>query len=441
MHIMKSNNIKKTEVHLRSINKESFDFVNNLRKRRRYTWNEMFNHLKYNDKRFISLLDRGMIQDNCAIKSMQTVSLLLPKWCDNIAKNMDDILVSGDISCLVCKTRKDNTCKKIEKLKQMANDPSNVYTEEEISKELSIPLEMTKKLIFNSAVYSFVNIAGSVLCYNCDNYIINEKPALIIGGGPSLEQYNHLELLKKYGFDGDIFTVSKVLKDVLDKGIVPKYVGALDADYFDTTFFDHEIVDKHADKIEALFGINIHPTTAQRWKGNKHYFIGYIGESDMPNISHVLHLMTHCSNISASGNVGSCLYNIASFLGYNPIVMIGMDLSFPTLKNMKEYYPTAKEEDWNKDYEVNGKKIKMIQRGWNPVYKKSYYLEPVYASYKESHLSWVKALYIHGLKTINCSEQGSLHSKYITNMTFEEYLKNQKTTSYPSKPLFVKENK
>lgn len=411
--------------HIRSLNKESWDSINELRRLRKYSWRAFFDHLHKYKKDFTLFLSRDAGAKLCTEKSLQTVSILLPKWCDNIARNMPDILSSGDISCLVCKSKKNNTCLKTDKLREMVFDKIHEYELEDIAKECGIPDEYINYMLRQLYTYHFIPIAGSVMCIDCPNRVTYPKPALIIGGGPSLKHHDHLKLLKEHGFDGDIFVVSKSLKEVLDHGIIPKYVGALDAEEFDTTFFDHDIADKYSDQITGLFGITTHPTTQERWKGQRHYFSGYISEVETPNISHIFHLMTRTSNISVSGNIGSCMYNIASFLGYNPIVMIGMDLSFPTLENMKQYYPNSTEDDWKRKIKVGDKEVPMYKRGYNPELQKQYFMDSVYESYVISHKSWAKTLHAQGIRTINCTEQGALHSEYIENMRFEEYLKNQ----------------
>jgi len=417
---------KKIEVHLRGINKKHYDEVNLLRKQRKYKWHDFFEHLYTYRRNVVNLLNRGIEPDLCVIKSAQTVTALLPKWCDNISKNMSDIIINGDIADIICKTRKDNKCWKITKLKEMCTDPNKEYEKEDIAAECQIPVQELETYIKHAYTYTHVGCAGSNICSPCHEYVRANKPALIIGGGPSLEQHNHLEMLKEYGFDGDIFVVSKELKNVLEHGIVPTYTGALDAEEFDTSFFDHDIVDKHSDQITAFFGINIHPTTVQRWKGKRYYFSGYLSEADMPNISHTLHLLTHTSQLSVSGNIGSCLYNIASFLGYNPIITIGLDLSFPTLQDLKNYYPKATKEDWKRKIQIGSKEIKQYYRRNNPVYNKQYYIDSVFESYAVSHKSWADTLYAYyNIKTINCSEQGSLYGNSITNIPFKEYLENK----------------
>lgn len=414
------------DFHIRSVDQKHYDEINKIRKMRGYTWSEMFEHMYTHRGAFISMMAREMKEDICSNKSAQTINKLLPKWCYNIGHNMPDILSAGDISQIVCDTRKDNSCHKLLTLKEKLYDKKNEYDIDDLSKELSIPPDITSILIRNIMTYQFQNGTGSSMCTNCSKYKQPEnKTALIIAGGPSLKTYGHLKLLKEYGFDGDIFIVSRVLKEALDNGIVPKYFGALDAEEFDTSFINHDIVDEYSDKMIGLFGINIHPTTVNRWKGKRYYFSGYVGE-EMPNISHLLHLITETSTISVSGNIGSCMFNIAAFLGYSKFVLIGMDLSFPSIKEMKEYYSYATEADWERKEIINGIEQPKYKRGYNPDFKNTYYTEPVFESYKLSTLSWAKSLTTNGSTVINCTGQGSLHGNGIISMNFEEYLKQNK---------------
>lgn len=418
---------KKIEVHFRGIDKKHYDEINLLRKQRKYSWYEFFKHLYSYKKNVIGLLNKSVEPDICMLKSAVTVTSLLPKWCDNIANNMSEIIKHGDIADLICKSRKENQCWKVSKLKEMCFDKSKEYEKEQVADECQIPVHELGTYIKHAYTYKHVGCAGSNICPSCENYIRHNKPALIIGGGPSLETYKHLDLLKEYGFDGDIFVVGKELKNVIEHNIIPTYVGALDAEEFDTSFFDHDIIKKNMNKITAFFAVNIHPTTVNIWNGKKYFFSGYLSETDMPNISHTLHLITHTSQLSVAGNIGSCLYNIASFLGYNPIVTIGMDLSFPTIKDMKTYFPNATDEDWERKIEISDNKyISQYHRRTNPVYNKQYYIDTVFDSYATSHKSWADTLYTYyNIKSINCSEQGSLYGGSILNIPFKEYLDNK----------------
>lgn len=74
---------------------------------------------------------------------------------------------------------------------------------------------------------------------------------------------------------------------------------------------------------------------------------------------------------------------------------------------------------------MGDKEAPMYKKMWNPVYKKPYYVDSVFESYKISHLSWAKSLAEQGIKTINCTEGGALHHNSIKNMKFEDFLKSK----------------
>ena len=91
--------------------------------------------------------------------------------------------------------------------------------------------------------------------------------------------------------------------------------------------------------------------------------------------------------------------------------MIGMDLSFPTIRDLHKEYP---------DVEVEYKK------GYNPFFKKSYYVNNVFETYRLVTVSCMAmSLATSGLQSINCTEAGSVHGKGVECMRFEDYLKGQ----------------
>ena len=161
--------------------------------------------------------------------------------------------------------------------------------------------------------------------------LATNTPALIISGGPSLYNTDVLDVLEDEGFNGDIFAVGRVLKTLLDREIIPKYVGFLDAEQFDTTFIDYEIVDEYADEMTALMGTVVHPTTVRRWPGEIAFYNGWVPDWATPNISHMLHLFTNKIVMNVGGNVGSALWNTSVMFENNPI---GMKYRIVTGKQM-----------------------------------------------------------------------------------------------------------
>lgn len=408
------------EKHFRKLPKESFDNINKSRKICKLTWGEVFERLDSKKELLLNrILGINPHATHCQEQSVATITRLLPLWCENISGNMEYINKYGPATKIICDTHPN--CWKLEKLHEQIKSP-DIFSVEEAAEVTKIPkelIECSQQIVLMKGV----NYAGTVACSDCEHYTLAKKPAIIIANGPSLVTHNNLELINKYGFNGDIFCVTAALKKVLEAGIVPKYIGSLDAEDKDTDFIDYPIVDKaveeNPDKMIGLFGTTVHPTTNKRYKGNRVFYTGHVAELDAPNISHTVHLLTKAPAMNTCGNIGSSLWSLAIFLGYNPLILIGFDLSWETFDDMLKYHPKSKKEDW---FDENGKP--RYKRWYNKEYKKQYFTEPVFESYKISTLEWIRVLGKNGVITINCTEQGALHGKGIINMKFEDYLKN-----------------
>ena len=356
-------------------------------------------------------------------KSLTTIQILLPIWCSNISDNIPYIKKYGSISKLICKSYPE--CWKINKLKEF------FYSKEEHEIEhVKNQCELSSDIIFQSEQLCLsreTNLAGTDACENCIERLVANRPALIIGNGPSLDTYSHLDALQKYGFNGDIFCVSAAAKKVLEKGIIPKYIISIDAEEYESSHMNHAIINKYSDKITGIFSTSVNPITNNVFKGDRVFMQGYMKDDMLPNVSHILYLLTKVPSISTCGNVGSTGISIASSMQYNPIILIGMDLSFPSLEDMSSYYdkaiyswnPNKKEIKWG-----SGEfKYKIMK---NPDFNKEYYVNSIFEMYKTSTIQFINGLLEYNIKTINCSEQGSIHGKNIIPMKFEEYLKSQK---------------
>jgi len=383
------------DIHLRNIDGNDWAVLNDIRIKYNITWRRAIRRLAKRPQMMNTIFSSPDEPDICQRQSISTVYSLLPMWTANIASNLPSILGHGDITRLLCANKgecplKADIIKRIDGGEAMSD----------IAEEMHLD-ENRYKMIME-------HLCNDEICKGCPDYTPKRKPALIIGAGPSLYSKKHLELIDR--FEGDVFVVGRVIKDVLEYR-VPEYVSSLDAEDMETDFYDYPIVKDHMDEITAIMSVNVHPTTEKIWTGKKLFFNGYIPEQSVPNITHTLHLLTRCITISCAGNVGSGCWNLALYLGYNPIVLIGMNLSFPTLKEMKDFYP---------DREITYK------RGYNPDFKCGYYIDNVFDSYRSSTLSWLKTMrQSAGIVTYNCTEGGGLYGKGIECMRFEDYLKGQ----------------
>lgn len=253
---------------------------------------------------------------------------------------------------------------------------------------------------------------------------VKNRPTLIIGAGPSLKRKKHLELLAEKGFDGIIFATDRILKDCLDNGIIPDYVLFIDADKTILKFIDYDIVDEYATKLAAIMNIFTHPAVVKRWHGEIFWYANYIDDLFLPNISHVLQLLTKTTTIASSGHVSSIGWTIATRMNCNPQVCIGIDLSFPADMPVEEL-------EFYKRYmrEFKGNK-KFVRELFNNHYHHKFfntdcYFEPVFKSYINSTMLQLKKLAAKGIKFVNCTEGGALEGDNLECMFFEDYLNSQ----------------
>lgn len=344
-----------------------------------------------------------------------TIRFSLPQWCQNLSDNMQSIKENDKLSTLICKTYPH--CWKLSKLKEYALGNDEYELQHVIDTCRLHPKQIEH--VVNNTLYDY-NFACTGICEECKEYIQIKKPCLIVGGGPSLKRYNHLSLLKKYGFNGDIVVVDSTAKELLENGIIPKYISVADSTDYVKTYFDHDIIHKHSDKMTGLFSTIIHPSVNTLFKGKKVFYNAYIDE----RYSTLFFLMTNAPLINPCGNIGSTSIMIAATLGYNPIILIGMDLSFESFEDMKVYYSNNKSYFNPNNIQRDWTNIK-IKSDMNPIYNKEYYMDDVFEAYKISTLYNIKDIVTRDISIINCSEQGALHSEDIKNIKFEEYLKSQ----------------
>lgn len=258
--------------------------------------------------------------------------------------------------------------------------------------------------------------------------IAKDRPAVVIGAGPSLQEYHHLELLaesKLYTNKiGTIITTSHGLKDCLEAGIVPDYMILIDPEPVMIDHFNHSIVEKHMKEVTAIFTISINHEVFEAWKGNKIFFQSIIPESTIPNVHAVLSgLFRNITEMDAGANAGTTSFSVATLMGCNPIALIGMDLSFLPDTPVEEtpYYNTfrpafeTKEEMMKECYHFHT----------HSFFGNKCYTDKIYYNFVRGFISGAKlAKDKKGVRTINCSGRGVIDQQdIIENMHFTDFLK------------------
>lgn len=248
----------------------------------------------------------------------------------------------------------------------------------------------------------------------------SDKPALIIGAGPSLHVNNHLEMLAETGFDGLIFACDKVLKDCLEAGVVPDYVLILDGSEKILPFIDHDIVDEYSDRMAAIMCVTTHPRVVARWHGDRYFYINSISDDTLPNISYTLHLLVRKTEMLTAGHASSLGWNVAYTLGCDPIILIGIDLSYPIDTPLKKtaYYSRFAEI-------FGGDSVKILEcytKQHHQFFNTDCYFDSVYGSYIECSMSHFNAVKDRGGTVINCTEGGALEGDGLACAYFKDVL-------------------
>jgi len=145
-------------------------------------------------------------------------------------------------------------------------------------------------------------------------------PALVLAGGPSLEYV--LPYLRQLSESHLLITVDTALPAVIQQAIYPDIVAAIDPQYWNTRHLDR--CGENSDKVLILAESATHPGVFKRLKGRPwltrtRFPLGTVLE-DAAGIE---------GELNAGGSVATAAWDIAIYLGCDPITIAGLDLGFP----------------------------------------------------------------------------------------------------------------
>lgn len=259
--------------------------------------------------------------------------------------------------------------------------------------------------------------------------IKNAKSAIIIGAGPSLKKYNHLNMLAKSDYKGLVIACDRILISCLEAGVVPDIVVTIDGDATIMDFYNSPLVGQYADKIQAIFSTTAHPDAVHSWsnKDTLHFMNCHMDTMETPiSLSKGMWLMANKTMMQTGGNVGMTGWFLAHALHKAPLCLIGVDLSHPAPCDLQEIesYQTY----FNMHAGDMDKVIKCFRRDYNPFFKNESITHYVWDTYFEVARSWMAALYKqHGVMTYNCTGGGIMHSfEGMEQMHFQDFLEEHK---------------
>jgi len=145
-------------------------------------------------------------------------------------------------------------------------------------------------------------------------------PALVLAGGPSLE--NVLPHLRRLSENHLLIAVDTALPAMIREAVYPDIVAAIDPQYWNTRHLDR--CDENSEKTLILAESATHPGVFKRLKGRPwltrtRFPLGTVLE-DAAGIE---------GELKAGGSVATAAWDLAIYLGCDPITIGGLDLGFP----------------------------------------------------------------------------------------------------------------
>ncbi len=240
-------------------------------------------------------------------------------------------------------------------------------------------------------------------------------PALIVGGGPSLEI--HLDHVA--AFKGTIFACEKSLKPLLEHGVIPNYLVALDGTTLLVKYISDALVDQHSAKIKGLFATTVSPVLVRRWFGPLVFFNAWVDDpASEKSVSMIFTRISKRSCIQTGGHVGGCMWFIARELGANPLVLVGVDMAYPG-----DIPDLSATQIWPAISRLPQDAIlQLYKRVTNP-FGRSVITDYMFDGLYEAWVPWIEAT---AAKTIQCSDFTAATEPPMFFQRFEDYLQNQR---------------
>jgi hypothetical protein len=271
---------------------------------------------------------------------------------------------------------------------------------------------------------------------------VPKGPCVVVGAGPSIWMHKHLDMLadaiKSGRYKGIVSASDRMLKPLLERGIVPDLTGTVDGSPIIKKWYDGPLVRKYGPQIKTCLNSNVSIEVTKACKRNKVHVLWFNGLQDdmlrLDTFSHLQKMMTRSPQnpnglvaVTCGGNVGYTIWSISlSILRRSPIALIGIDMGYPegtqlqTTPYFSNYIEGATATYGPERSDIACRPFKKV---YNPCIKKYAYLDDIFTQYR---LVWLKAAKLAPpyVQTINCSEEGTLFGPRITCMPFAEFLKS-----------------
>lgn len=270
-------------------------------------------------------------------------------------------------------------------------------------------------------------------------YKKEDHSVIVIGSGPSIKKYKHLELLASSNYAGTIICCDSALKNVLKSGVTPDkfpqfYVVTIDTDEIISRYYDDPVIEQYGKKIKGIFSTVIHPSVTEnaRKAGIKIHWLHSLFDYNegKKSFNQISALMTRAKKqkglpaIQTGGNVGTSSWFIGwQILKRANIGLIGINHNWDEDTPMEEIISHGSGLP-HMDIDTNGSAFKkLFPKIYNPEFNCNCILDPYFQYYSNAlkdfigrSPSWVN--------TMNATEGGCIFGNRIICTRFEDFLQN-----------------
>lgn len=283
------------------------------------------------------------------------------------------------------------------------------------------------------------------------------RAAIVVSAGPSVRRTRTIERLLESRFSGTIVAADGSYAACLRAGLIPDYVVTLDPhntrvvrwfgdprfeehtahdDYFDRQDLDVaarenalrrnradlELIDKHAKKTTAIVSSSAPETVVERVVQagfDAYWWHPLVDDPTKPDsLTRALHGIQPLPCLATGGTVGTAAWMFAlQILRPSVLAVAGMDLG---------YYPDTPIEKSQTYYELmeiagSPEKVKDYYTALTfPLTGETFMTDPTYFWYRKNFLHLAKRA---PMKTLNCTEAGTLFGDNIDCVTLDSFLK------------------
>lgn len=163
-------------------------------------------------------------------------------------------------------------------------------------------------------------------------------PGIVSAAGPSLDK--NIDQIVNRGDHAPLFVVDTAQKTYQNRGIQPDFVVTADPTPLNYSHF--EKIDSLGDAFLA-FHPEVNRKITEKFVQHPHLLPLFDGESDY--LEFLFDAKNRCGTMDRAMNVGHIAFNLAVYMGCDPIILIGFDYAFPPKGGMTHTKDAAMSRD------------------------------------------------------------------------------------------------